>query len=94
MLPINLGLGSDSFTFRVDSSAGSSNTATVTIRHTTCAGDTDGNNVIDLSDLGVVLANYGLTTGGTLATGDVDGDGAVDLSDLGVVLSNYGTECP
>lgn len=56
-------------------------------------GDTNGDCVVDLSDLGVVLANYGTTSGATLATGDLDADGDVDLSDLGIVLAAFGTNC-
>lgn len=54
------------------------------------SGDYDGNGHVDLSDLGVTLANYGMTSGATRANGDFDGDGDVDLSDLGIVLANFG----
>ncbi len=48
------------------------------------AADLDGDGVVDLSDLGVQLANWGGTGGG-----DIDGDGDVDLSDLGAMLVNF-----
>lgn len=49
------------------------------------AGDLDQDGDVDLSDLGVMLANFGI--GGA---GDLDGDGDVDLSDLGRMLgSNF-----
>lgn len=54
-----------------------------------CPGDLDGDRMIDLSDLGVVLAAFGVS-----GAGDLDGDGDTDLSDLGVVLAAYGTACP
>ncbi len=57
-----------------------------------CPGDIDSDGDTDLSDLGVVLANFGLT-GQDPDDGDTDGDGDVDLSDLGVVLANFGVPC-
>ena len=57
----------------------------------------DGDCVIDLSDLGELLPNYGTTTGMTREDGDVyppgAGDGSVDLSDLGELLAQYGDDC-
>lgn len=54
--------------------------------------------VVDLSDLGQLLANYGPGVGGkTRAQGDIyplgGGDGFVDLSDLGQLLADFGTDC-
>lgn len=53
--------------------------------------DFDRDGIVDLSDLGVVLAGYGLSSGATRDDGDLDGDGDVDLADLGIVLSDYGS---
>ncbi len=53
-----------------------------------CEGDIDGDGQVNLSDLGVVLADFGMTGSGL--EGDVDSDGDVDLSDLGVVLASWG----
>ncbi len=55
-----------------------------------CPADFDHDGDVDLSDLGVVLADFGCT--GT-CSGDVDGDNDTDLSDLGEVLSAYGLPC-
>ncbi len=57
-----------------------------------------GDCVVDLSDLGVVLANYAPGMGGkTRGQGDifplVMGDGVVDLSDLGQILTDYNVDC-
>ncbi len=57
-----------------------------------------GDCVVDLSDLGVVLANFEPGVAGkTRAQGDIfpggAGDGFVDLSDLGQVLADFGTDC-
>jgi 6-phosphogluconolactonase (cycloisomerase 2 family) len=49
------------------------------------AGDLDGDGDVDLSDLGILLASYGIDDGG-----DLDGDGDTDLADLGILLANYG----
>ena len=54
-----------------------------------------GDCIVDLSDLGNLLSNFGAA--GTRDDGDVfpvgTGDGLVDLSDLGQMLSDYGTDC-
>lgn len=58
-----------------------------------CPGDANGSGLTDLSDLGIVLANYGTQRTATYETGDLDGDHDVDLSDLGIVLSSYLVPC-
>ncbi len=58
-----------------------------------CAGDVDGDNDVDLSDLGALLAGFGTQAGATREQGDLNGDGAVDLSDLGELLSQFGSSC-
>ncbi len=54
-----------------------------------CPGDATGDQVVDLADLNLVLANFGQTT----ADGDVTDDGLVDLADLNAVLANFGNSC-
>jgi hypothetical protein len=61
---------------------------------TPCLGDIDGNGVVNLSDLTVLLSNFGTPTGAGLEDGDLQGDGDVDLSDLTLLLSVYGATCP
>ncbi|MCA9293028.1 MAG: hypothetical protein KDA20_04360 [Phycisphaerales bacterium] len=57
-----------------------------------CPGDADGDRDVDLTDLNLVLFNFGnVVTPGT--NGDVDGDGDVDLTDLNLVLFNFGNVC-
>lgn len=58
-----------------------------------CAGDTNGDNVIDLTDLATLLAHYGMASGATAQDGDFDADGDVDLGDLADMLAVYGTTC-
>jgi hypothetical protein len=49
---------------------------------------------VDLSDLAVLLVNFGVTSGATRGDGDVEGaDGDVDLSDLAVMLGAFGVDC-
>jgi hypothetical protein len=58
-----------------------------------CAGDVDNDGDVDITDLGIVLANFG-SGGVTWAEGDTDGDGDVDITDLGTVLAGFGGACP
>jgi hypothetical protein len=48
-------------------------------------GDLDGDGDVDLSDLAILLAAYGVDAGG-----DLDDDGDTDLADLAILLANYG----
>jgi len=50
-----------------------------------CPGDLDGDGDTDQSDLGILLASWGVNGGG-----DLDGDGDTDQADLGVLLSDWG----
>jgi subtilisin family serine protease len=58
-----------------------------------CFGDLTGDLVIDLDDLSILLAHYGLASGADPASGDLDYDGDVDLDDLAALLAVYGTDC-
>ena len=57
-----------------------------------CPGDLDGDGQVGLSDLAVILANYGRTDARP-EDGDLDGDGDVDLEDLARMLALYGSMC-
>jgi autotransporter-associated beta strand protein len=57
-------------------------------------GDADLSGKVDFSDLGTVIANYGMTSGATWSQGDFNYDGTVDFSDLGTVIANYGMSLP
>ena len=56
-----------------------------------CPGDADGNGTIDLTDLALVLSDFGKS--GQSLSGDVDNDGDVDLTDLALVLGEFGKSC-
>lgn len=51
--------------------------------------DLNGDAIIDLSDLAVVLADFG----GTASASDPDNDGDMDLHDLAVLLAYFGSPC-
>jgi hypothetical protein len=55
-----------------------------------CAGDVDFDGEVTLSDLNLVLTQFGQQT----STGDANRDGAVDLDDLNSVLTSFGQDCP
>ncbi len=57
-----------------------------------CPADLDGDGQIGLSDLSILLNNFG-TTGASPADGDLDADGDVDLTDLSALLGLFGTPC-
>ena len=59
-----------------------------------CPGDFDGNGLRNLSDLAILLAHYGMTTGATYEKGDIDCNGEIYLSDLATLLTVYGMPCP
>ncbi len=54
-----------------------------------CLEDLDGNGVVDLGDLSLLLFNFGAGPGG-----DVTGDGLTDLADLSALLFVFGQACP
>jgi hypothetical protein len=56
------------------------------------SGDINNDGVVDLSDLAVLLSNFG-ATGATFDDGDFNGDGVVDLADLALLLAAFGTNC-
>jgi hypothetical protein len=56
-----------------------------------CPGDTNGDNVVNFTDLNGVLASFGQSGEGI--PGDVNGDGVVNFTDLNEVLANFGVEC-
>lgn len=55
-------------------------------------GDIDFNNVVDFTDLNILLTNYGLPS--KFATGDFDNSGTINFDDLNTLLTNYGKTAP
>jgi hypothetical protein len=93
MWPDPLTEGTDEFTFQVDSAVGSSDVATVSLIYVACIGDLNGDGQVDLSDLTILLSNYGQTEEVEPEDGDLDRDGDVDLNDLSTLLAHYGIVC-
>jgi outer membrane protein assembly factor BamB len=58
-----------------------------------CLGDLDGDAVVTLADLSILLANFGTTSGAAPEDGDLDGDEDVDITDLSLMLSVFGEAC-
>jgi T5SS/PEP-CTERM-associated repeat protein/autotransporter-associated beta strand protein len=58
----------------------------------TLPGDANLDGTVNLSDLGVLIGNFGKSGG--WATGDFNYDGTVNLSDLGVLIGNFGKSAP
>ncbi len=57
-------------------------------------GDLDGDNVVDLSDLVILLSNFGRSGDADYSAGDLDCDADVDLQDLATQLSGFGESYP
>ncbi|HUU84952.1 MAG TPA: hypothetical protein VM243_15740 [Phycisphaerae bacterium] len=55
-------------------------------------GDLDGDGCVGHGDLGILLGDWGCTTGD--CPGDCDFDGDTDHADLGILLGQWGEGCP
>lgn len=58
-----------------------------------CQGDLDNDRRVNLTDLAILLSNFGQQSGAVFGDGDIDDDGAVTLTDLALLLSQFGTSC-
>jgi hypothetical protein len=58
-----------------------------------CEGDVDGDNMVGVNDLLVMLSNVGCISEGLPCEGDLNGDGTTDVNDLNEVLAHYGETC-
>ncbi|GEM_PF-1888137 len=56
-------------------------------------GDLDGDGIVGLTDLSIMLTHIGMTEGVDYTDGDLDEDGDVDMSDLAALLARYGQSC-
>ncbi len=57
-----------------------------------CPGDLNGDQLVDLLDLSILLANFG-STSATPDQGDLNGDQTIDLTDLSLLLVVFGVTC-
>lgn len=53
-------------------------------------GDTNSDGVVNISDLSILAAHYGITSGATWSMGDFNNDGGVGLDDLAILAAHYG----
>ena len=53
-------------------------------------GDANADRIVDNADLAIVVANYGTTSGATVAQGDFDHNGRVNLQDLVLLKNHFG----
>jgi hypothetical protein len=58
-----------------------------------CPGDVNGDGIVDLNDLAILLGNFGLAGNVSLMDGDLNRDEVVNLADLSELLSNFGNSC-
>jgi uncharacterized protein (DUF2141 family) len=58
---------------------------------TPCPGDANGDGVVNITDLGLLLSQFGMSGAGL--EGDVNSDGVVNITDLGILLANFGIDC-
>lgn len=67
----------------------------VPVVQTPCSGDVNGDRIVDLLDLTILLSAFGSTSGDPAfnSDADLDSSGAIDLTDLTILLSNFGTTC-
>jgi hypothetical protein len=54
-----------------------------------CPGDANGDGVVDVADLVIVLLHWGVCPGPDDCPGDVNGDGTVDVGDLLLVITSW-----
>src|SRR4051812_33854257 len=55
---------------------------------TPASADLNGDGIVNLSDLSILMSNFGKTEANI--KGDINADGTVNLADLSMLLSNYG----
>lgn len=55
---------------------------------TPCLGDLNGDDVVDTSDLGILLGAFGSSD-----AGDLNDDGITNTTDLGILLGAFGSGC-
>ncbi|MBI5865398.1 MAG: immunoglobulin domain-containing protein [Planctomycetes bacterium] len=56
--------------------------------------DLDCDGEVDISDLAILLSNFGRTDSPPRSDGNLDGDETVGLADLGILLAGFGAVCP
>jgi hypothetical protein len=78
------------YTVTIDDSGNAVDLGTGVLR----AGDTDGDQAIDLKDAAAVGANFNLEAPPAPASSDLNGDAKVNIADLALIGSNFGQQGP
>ena len=56
--------------------------------------DLNCDGMVSISDLAILLSNFGRTDSPPRTDGNIDGDETVGLADLGILLVGFGSLCP
>lgn len=80
----------ETFLIRIGGHNGARGNGVLDIICTPIPGDLNGDGVVDVSDLLILLAAWGPCPDGATCPADMNGDGAVDVSDLLTLLANWG----
>lgn len=99
-LPVSFTVGTHTVTLTVEDEFGVTSTDEVLVTVNpaggggcACAGDFDNDGDRDISDLAVLLSNFGRSDSPDNCSGNIDGDGDVDIGDLAIMLSGFGLPC-
>jgi hypothetical protein len=58
-----------------------------------CAGDTNGDGIVNFTDINAVLSTFGMSGAPGFMGADLNSDGVVNFTDLNIILSNFGLSC-
>ncbi len=64
------------------------------VEYSPIPGDANLDDTVDVTDLGILATNYGISSGAEWGDGDFNNDGEVDVTDLGILATNYGKTLP
>lgn len=59
-----------------------------------CRGDADGDQMVGLADLAVLISFWGQTAPPAPPNADLDGNGVIGLGDVAEIIRNWGRACP
>lgn len=84
----------DEFGFRIHTVDGAKGSGIATIYNLHFAGDLDGDGLVGINDLNIVLANWNQNVPPANPLADPSGDGFVGIDDLNTVLGNWNAGTP
>lgn len=65
-------------------------TASPTGSPSTKVGDVNGDGLVNIVDIGIIVDNYGKTGAAGFIPADLNHDGVINIVDIGIVIDNYG----